>query len=167
MYRATKILIEERQKYNELPVKLVYVRNIPIKSKNQCFENAVECEHLDILKSGSTKNEIISGWIVFPYNKVDDSTEITQHWWNYDPVSKIHFDVTEYDEVVKLEKKEFVMDLDIKNYGVRHLDEIKSNVGKDIILKDGKWFSIEIDEKDFSDLKKLDDISTRNILIWK
>ena len=133
--------------------------------QQNCFLNAVRCEHTDVLGSGTAKNDIVSGWIIWPFNKAGGFTEIIQHWWNYDPIAKVHFDTTAEDKSLEAIDREYVADHDIKNESQRLLDNIVSNVGHDLIYEDKQWFQIiETTPNNFSKVE-ISDLRTENILI--
>ena len=49
--------------------------------------------------------------MIHAYNKPHDATEIIQHWRNFDPILKIHFDTTPLDAGIRARSLEFVEDL--------------------------------------------------------
>jgi hypothetical protein len=159
MYKASRAFISERQKYCSFEVRIVRMHWVEIGEQNDCFHNAVAARDIDINKSGSTENPIRSGWMVAPFDEQSRITEFVQHWWNYDPVLKQHFDTTPLHNDLKAVKLEFIEDRDLCEFGTSILNQIKSNVGRDIALKAGSWYSTEVtegDELDFSLLENLD-----------
>lgn len=102
MYRATRKLIKERSRFcSHFTPKLVKMHWVEIGEAQRCFSNSLSAKVKDVNKSGSSENAIISGWMIHAYNKQHDTTEIIQHWWNFDPILKIHFDTTPLDAGIR------------------------------------------------------------------
>ena len=74
---------------------------VEIGEAQRCFSNSLSAKVKDVNKSGSSENAIISGWMIHAYNKQHDITEIIQHWWNFDPILKIHFDTMPLDAGIR------------------------------------------------------------------
>ena len=143
------------------------VDRIPLSDLQNCFLNAHANEKVDVLGSGSTSNELISGWIVFPIDPVEKSTEITQHWWNYDPIAKRYFDTTTFDDAVASLAVDYVCDVEIRNGGMQNFWKIASNVGKDLLYANGVWHVIEFAEDGTPEINSIPDLSIDNILYFK
>lgn len=108
MYRTSRDLIKGRLSFCKIEPRVVTVERIPLSDLQNCFLNAHQNEKNDVLGSGSTSNELISGWIVYPMDPVQKVTEIIQHWWNYDPIAEKHFDTTIFDDAVAMLKVDYV-----------------------------------------------------------
>lgn len=133
MYKATRDLITIRQTNSEYIVEKVVVERRPTMTKGRCARNSHE--YMD----GNDDLMLVSGWLVYPYNVHNESTEIVQHWWNFSISEKKHFDVTVGD----FDNCEYVMDLAIHEYASHNHDSIKSTVGKSLLLKGGKFQAVE------------------------
>ena len=88
MYKATRLLIDARQKNTNYKLQKVNVLSVPIGEANKCHHNTFEYQMKDVLQSGCERSVPVSGWLVGKYNKAKDETEIIQHWWNIDEVTK-------------------------------------------------------------------------------
>lgn len=168
MHKATRSLVEARRKFAELDLSVVKVRRLGGAPARLCFENAVANEHRDILGTGCTRAEIVSGWIVYPFDRTQEQTEVVQHWWNYDSVSHVHFDTTSFDPLIINVPVDYVTDFDLKNLGMRWLDRLASNVGRDLVLRtNGQWGYTEFSETGEAKFMPLPDLRTENILIFR
>lgn len=167
VYRASRDLIKGRMPFCKIEPRIVNVDRIPKSNQQNCFLNAHENEKVDVLGSGSTSNELISGWIIYPMDPVQKSTEIIQHWWNYDAVAKRHFDTTIFDDAVASLEVDYVCDVEIKNGGMQRFSEIASNVGKDMLYVDGVWHVIEFEDDGTPKIDPIADLSIDNILYFK
>ncbi len=167
MYRASRELIKSRSMFCKIEPRVVTVERTPLSDLQNCFLNAYQSEKVDVLGSGSTSNELISGWIVYPMDPVQKSTEIIQHWWNYDPVAKRHFDTTIFDDSVSSIEVDYVYDVEIKNGGMHRFSEIASNVGKELLYADGVWHVIEFEDDGTPKIDPIPDLSIDNILYFK
>lgn len=131
MYKATRILISERQKYSPYVIEVVSVERIGGGRMNDCFNNA--CDALEEFAGA----KIASGWIVKKYNQAQNSTEITQHFWNVSADGN-HFDTTP----AVSDDYEYVDDCEINEYGQANIDNLNDCVGSSLLLKDGKFFAV-------------------------
>lgn len=129
MYKATRMLIEARQKYSPFEVtKIMNVRKTGGGVAAECFLNAcAEQTH-----SGA---KVVSGWLVDRYNAAGGYTEITQHWWNVDAAGR-HYDTTPNVD----DEFEYVMDPAICVYGQIHMDKIQSCICSSLVLKNDNTF---------------------------
>jgi hypothetical protein len=167
MYRTSRELIKARVPFCKIEPRVVIVERIPLSNLQNCFLNAHGNEKVDVLGSGSTYNELISGWIVYPTDTVQKSTEIIQHWWNYDPVAKRFFDTTIFDDLVASLEVDYVYDVEVKNGGMQRFSEITSNVGKDLLYANGVWHVIEFEDDGTPKIVPIADLSIDNILYFK
>ena len=167
MYRTSRELIKSRLPFCKIAPRVVTVERIPRSNKQDCFLNAHGNEKVDVLSSGSTCNELISGWIVYPTVSVQKSTEIIQHWWNYDPVAKRYFDTTIFDDTVASLEVDYVYDVEVKNGGMQRFSEIASNVGRDLLYANGFWHVIEYENDGTRKVDPIANLSIDNILYFK
>lgn len=167
MYKATRDFMNERQKYCPSKLNIVKMKFLPLGVSQNCFENAHAARSIDANNSGSKSNLLRSGWMIFPYNKEAGHTEIVQHWWNYDPVLGQHFDTTPLADGIKPTWPEFVEDNDFAEFGTSIIDEIESNVGKDIAYMNGEWFHIKPQADGQFDTVLLKNLDHRSLLLLK
>lgn len=123
---------------------------------NDCAGNA-----LTITEKGKNRVHSITGWLVHPYNKFTNKTQIVQHWWNKEVDGK-HFDTSP----IPFEDCEYIMDMDLLKFVIDNFDEIESNVGTSIVLHDsGMIVGYESDKSNFFGAKKvsLKSLSSRHI----
>ena len=155
MYTATRRLIKERQQYSGYVIERVSVKNVGGGAPNRAFSNAYNT--LDRKKG----IKMTSGWIVDKFNKFKNSTEITQHFWNVD-CSGNYFDTTPLfgSDVADLE---YVIDCDIQAYGQKHYDQIDSCVASSLLLRDGEFLAVDIDETGRLVFRSIESLDTRNL----
>jgi hypothetical protein len=143
MYKATKDFISDRKRYSKLPIVFQpNVKNIGGGEPKHCFENAY-----DVAQAGKVSGEkiiCISGWIVGNFDKSNNCTAIIQHWWNMDDSGR-HFDTTPLGE----DTVDYVIDLEIYEYGRINFDHIDSNLVPSLMLQDGKYSAL-LDEDSMS-----------------
>ena len=169
MYRATRKLIKERSRFcSRFTPKLVKMHWVEIGEAQRCFSNSLSAKVKDVNKSGSSENAIISGWMIHAYNKQHDTTEIIQHWWNFDPILKIHFDTTTLDVGIRARSLEFVEDQEIFEFGKMLQNELETHVGRNLVFMNERWFSSEMTSIN-SQLKltPLNGLSHHNLLQFK
>lgn len=151
MRKATKYLIESRNRAGALsPVKLVSVTKQPDTvncAPQECFDNAY-------IMANKNNLQVVSGWLVGKMN-VHGFAFMFPHWWNYDPVSKVHIDYTpfshgwKYDYVLDEEFQVYCSHYEFtKNIGMLHPDGIwvehkKGRYYPTMSTSDGKLMSIE------------------------
>jgi hypothetical protein len=133
MFKATRELIKARQIYTDYVVEVVSVKQIHGGSANDCFNNAWEY----IEKNKLCK--VASGWLVNKYDAKSNSTEIIQHFWNINEQG-IFVDTTPLIEA----EYEYVIDSDLSIYGQEYFDEIDNCVGSSLLLKDGKFSTVDL-----------------------
>ncbi len=140
MYKATRELIKQRQQHSEYVLEVVKVEKRPSMARGRCQRNSHEqVDSNDDLM-------LVSGWLIYPYDKFTNSTEIVQHWWNYSISQRIYFDVTEGE----FNDCEYLTDLSIYQYASRNYEILESTVGKSLLLKDGEFMTAE---KSFNTIK--------------
>ena len=142
MYKATRLLIEQRLKHSKYNVNHVTVISAPIGEPNKCHQNTFRFQRTDVLETGCQRSMPISGWLVKKYNSEIDETEIIQHWWNVDSVTQQHFDTTPFDNGAHQADYEYVADVEISLWSDSNFDKIKSNVCNSLCLRNGKWFLV-------------------------
>ena len=106
--------------------------------------------------------------MIHAYNKQHDTTEIIQHWWNFDPILKIHFDTTPLDVGIRARSLEFVEDQEIFEFGKMLQNELETHVGRNLVFMNERWFSSEMTSIN-SQLKltPLNGLSHHNLLQFK
>ena len=166
MYRVTRELIKERERFcTQFKPNLIKMHWAGNGEAHRCLTNALAVKSKDFNNSGSTENPVISGWMVHAYNRQNDTTEIIQHWWNFDPILKMHFDTTPLDTEVNASSLEFVEDRELFEFGRSIMSEIKTHVGKPLVFMNKQWFSSEMTSVTGQlKLTKLKDLSHRNLL---
>lgn len=127
MYKATRQLIAARQKHAYYVVEPVKVQNIGGGRANDCFNNATDANEAD------KSVKVVGGWLVAPYCKTTNSTEIVSHFWN--SKDGVFFDTTpgitsDY---------EYVIDMDLVVYGQQNYDGLDNLVCSSLLLRDGTF----------------------------
>ncbi len=148
MYRATRELIKARQPHTDYVLEVVSVKKLGGGEANQCFQNATDDE---ILSQG---NQVVSGWIVNPFDSFRNSTAIVQHWWNIDKAGN-YFDTTPINDV----QQDYVVDSDIGIFGQANFDKLSNLVALSLLLKENKFYGV--DEK--LSLQSLPSLATTNL----
>jgi len=64
MYKATRLLIDERQKHSKYKLENIAVKIVPIGEPNKCHHNTFEFQKKDVLKTGCQRSIPVSGWLV-------------------------------------------------------------------------------------------------------
>lgn len=133
MYKATRDFINDRQKFAKFSVKLVTVKQTGGGEEGNAYMNA----HSRIDRERNIK--IVAGWLVKPYNRMLKKTEILQHWWNIDANAKTYFDVSPGVG----SDCEYVLDMDLVEYGISNFDDPAANVCHAIQSSDGKYTMVD------------------------
>ena len=82
-----------------------------------------------------------SGWLVQPYDKLNNFTLILTHWWNIRKSGE-HIDTTPL-----IDKAEYIQDLSLRNFCIRNDGKLKTNMAHSFIYKDNILFLIIDPEK--------------------
>lgn len=133
MYKATRDFINDRQKFARYAVREVAVRQVGGGESGNSYMNA----HARIDREHNIR--IVSGWLVKPYDRMLRKTEILQHWWNVDANAKTYFDVS--PDVGK--DCEYVLDMDLAEFGIKNFDDPAANVCHAVYLRDGKYTMVD------------------------
>ena len=133
MYKATRDFINARQKFARFEVKAVSVQQIGGGAADSSYMNA----HGRIDRERNIR--IVSGWLVKPYNRMLKKTEILQHWWNVDANTRTYFDVS--PDVGR--DCEYVLDMDLAEFGIRNFDDPAGIVCYAVHLRDGKYTMVD------------------------
>ena len=146
MYKVTRLFIEKRKEFCKYPVEVVSVSYIGGGKLNDCYGNAHR------LRESSDNYRIISGWCVMPYNKIEDATQVIQHWWNIDITTRKHIDTSPVEAGA-----EYVIDMDLYTYCFENDEKLSTHVATSLIYEDDRFkFLTQIDDKfkvtDFCDL---------------
>ena len=137
MLKALSLLIKQRQPFSKSALQVVKVKNVGGGQENQCFNNAVS--QIDREKS----IKIVSGWIVGKTDIATNSTFLLQHFWNMDADGN-YFDTTPLTNMFK-----YVLDLELMDFGQKHIKKLSSSVGYSLMLKNDIFYSFS--SKDSSD----------------
>ena len=133
MFKATRDFIRDRQPFAGFPVQPVSVRRLGGGEAGHGYRNAHAC----IDRQRNIK--IVSGWLVRPHDKALNKTEIVQHWWNVDAAAKTYFDVSPGIG----RDCEYVLDMDLAEYGIRNFDSPADNVCQAILLSNGRYTMVD------------------------
>ena len=163
MYKATRLLIEERLRHSKYNLQKVSVKSVPIGEPNNCHSNTFEFQKSDVLKTGCTRSMPLSGWIVGKYDKDKDETEIVQHWWNVDSVTNEHFDTTPFINGALQTEFEYISDVEISLWGNEHFDEIQSNVCNSVCLLNSQWYLFNVKDDGELIYKLTDSLTVENL----
>lgn len=168
MYKATRQLIRDRQPFCRFKLEKVAVKQIGGGDFGMCCYNSDNAKDKDLLNTGSTDNRMVSGWIVGPFDKERGETGISQHWWNKDSATDEYFDTTPIEGDTIPTQYEYVVDDEIGVYGMEVFDQLASNVTKDLVLLNGRWYA---EDQAFEDgtceINEIPDLSNQNIFILK
>ena len=151
MFKASREFIKFRQPFASHPLVVVPVTKKGGRVANDCFGNSADC--IDRAKG----IKIVSGWLVHSYNKLTDSTEIIQHYWNYSE-SEQYFDETSGIP----DNCEYIVDMAISNFSQDNIDDIVSNVGHSFLLSNGRLSAFHYDNTNLV-LKKIENLETKNL----
>jgi hypothetical protein len=151
MFKASREFIKVRQPFASHPLVVVPVNKKGGREANDCFGNAADC--IDRTKG----IKIVSGWLVHPYNKLSDSTEIIQHYWNYSDTEQ-YFDETNGVP----DNCEYIVDMAISNFSQDNIDKIVSNVGHSFLLTQGRFSAFHFDNTNLV-LKDIPSLETKNL----
>ena len=133
MYKATRDFIRDRQPFAMFGVRQVSVRQLGGGEDGNGYMNA----HRRIDRERNIK--IVSGWLVRPHDKALNRTEIVQHWWNVDATAKTYFDVSPGIG----RDFEYVLDMDLAEYGIRHFESPADNICHSILLSEGRYTMVD------------------------
>ena len=126
-----------------------YVEKLSSGEPYKCFENS---KAFVAEKKANGEDYIsLSGWLVKPYDKISESTEIIQHWWAGDAKGK------RYDTSPLIsDAKEYVLDFNINNFAHLNYDKIKSCVAMSILYKNGKFYLLKnVETMELEEIKEL------------
>ena len=150
MYKATRDFIKAREKY--CPGNLVVPRKVEKLGTGEpfkCFENSRN--FVAEKKTIGEKYVSLSGWVIKPYDKVNDSTEIIQHWWVGDGKGN-HFDTSPYIS----DNEEYVLDFNIYNFAFENYEKIKSCVAMSLLYKGNKFYLLKnVDTMELEEIEEL------------
>jgi hypothetical protein len=141
MYKATREFIKARQPHAKFTVEVITgVRKIGGGIDGKCYSNA----HNQI--NADEGIQIVSGWLVNKYDKKANLTAIIQHWWNVDKNG--FFDTTPNVS----DHFEYVIDMDLAAYVSEHDDKIANYVAYSLMLKNGVFSVVDMNEHDVLNL---------------
>ena len=165
MYKATRMLIEERLMHSKYNLQQVSVKSVPIGEANKCHHNTFEFQENDVLDTDCTRSVPVSGWLIGKNNKAKDETEIIQHWWNIDSVTKQHFDTTPIIDGTEHSDYEYVTDFEVSIWGNEHYEDIESNVCNSICLRHGNWYLVSEDKDGNLIYQETDSLKVENLFL--
>ena len=152
MYKATRDLIKNRQKYSKYLIEKVLVKQIGGGEANECFDNAYDMlDHSNGIK-------MTSGWLVGKFNKYTNSTEIVQHYWNIDKFGN-YFDTTPRIGP----HFEYVIDCEISCYSQQNYEQVDSCVASSLLLKDGEFLAVDTNDNGSLIFRKIESLDTKNL----
>jgi len=156
MHKATELLIKERNRWTKLKLSVAEVQRIGGDPVYKSYYNAMANRSKDVLGSGSTDNEVVSGWIVYPLCEPLNQNEISQRWWNFDPIAGLFFDTTDLNEQnfppnADRSDIDYVIDPELKVLSERLPDRLERNLMNDLISwPREQWsYSTYLDNEDF------------------
>lgn len=154
MYRATREFIKARQPYAKYPIEKIFgVNKIGGGIENDCFHNSYNS--IDREK----RHTIVSGWVIGPYDFINNCVPIIQHWWNVDGLGK-HFDTSPNIA----DNFEYVIDMELAEFGKDNFDMVKAVVTKSLMYRDGDFYRVN-DLKSF-DVTKLEKLETKLFFVF-
>jgi hypothetical protein len=150
MYKATRDFLKARGKHCQSSLVLpTHVEQLRTGEPYKCFENS---RAFVAEKKANGENYIsLSGWLVGPYDAINESTEIIQHWWVGDATGK-HYDTSPNIK----NGEEYVLDFNITNFAFANYDKIESCVAKSLLYKKGKFYLLEnVTTMELKEIKEL------------
>ena len=141
MYKATRELIKARLPYTEgMPLRCInHVEQISTGILRKCYSNAHNAK-----AEAAARGErvaMVSGWIVKPYDKVNNVVAIIAHWWNMDENGRF-FDTTPLTK----EPGEYVQDTQIQKFCVENDTCLDIHLVCSLLYENGQ-FSKLLDEE--------------------
>ena len=133
MYRATRSLIKAREPYTEgMPLRCVYVSQGSSGVPKRCYSNSFKAKE-DALANGR-RVAMVSGWIVQPYDKVNNVVAIIAHWWNMDEKGRF-FDTTPFTTF----PGEYVQDTQIQKFCIENDVYLDTHLICSLLYENGKF----------------------------
>jgi hypothetical protein len=129
MYKATRKFIAARQPHTKWKLEVKTVRQIGGGQENNCRSNS----NAAMISLGSNNVGQITGWIVGPYDPKTNSTEIIQHWWNWNKGDGTHFDTSPLGPNNRFE---YIHDIGLLSWIHENDHRITDHVGSSLLLKD-------------------------------
>lgn len=150
MYKATRDFIKAREKHCQSSLVVpTHVEKLGTGEPYKCFENS---KAFVAEKKANGENFIsLSGWLIKPFDKISNSTEIIQHWWAGDEKGK-QYDTSPYIS----NNEEYVIDFNINNFAHANYEKIKSCVAMSLLYKDGKYYLLKnVENMELEEIKEL------------
>ena len=147
MYKATNEFIKARQPFSKYLIEHKFgIKKIGGGVENDCFHNSYNT--IDREKGIS----IVSGWVVGPYDQINNCSPIIQHWWNVDSEGK-HFDTSPNIA----DNFEYVIDIALAEFGIENFEKVTAVVTKSLMYRDGSIYRVDdLDAFVITVLKKLE-----------
>ena len=141
MYKATRELIKARSPYREgMPLRCIsHIEQVSTGVLKRCYSNAHDAK-----AEAATRGDrvaMVSGWIVEPYDKVNNVVGIIAHWWNMDQNGRF-FDTTPFTK----EPGEYVQDTQIQKFCIENDTYLDTHLVCSLLYEDGQ-FSKLLDEE--------------------
>jgi len=164
VYKNTRLFMNERLRHSRFDVRVVHVLKQPIHTAQACLANANTASRLDVLGSGSKENPVVSGWIAHKYDPNTQVSEFVQHWWNYDPVARSHFDTTPMANDLEANGFEYVLDDEVGHFASTQLHRLEHTVGRDLAFAQGQWWTVDFDSEGKQLLQSIPSLSVENLM---
>lgn len=126
------VFIKHRQPYTNMKLAKRDVKRIGGGIANDCYNNAVKARDR---KHGVA---IASGWLIEPYCSVNNSFEITAHFWNATMTGEF-FDTTP----IQNPNVEYVSDGAIMAYILSNHEMLSSHVPSSILFKNNAFLCVD------------------------
>lgn len=146
MYKATREFIKARQPYTKYPVQQIFgINKIGGGIENDCFHNSYNT----IDRSKGIR--IVSGWVIGPFDAINNCAPVLQHWWNVDSTGKY------LDTSPNISNNfEYVIDMALAEYGMENFDVVSAVVTKNLMYRDGDFYRVDdLDKLIFTKLNNL------------
>lgn len=127
--------LTERQKHCSHALDVVAIAKCSGGKPNECLANAYKNAAIEGIA-------VVSGWLVHPYDPVNNSRQFTQHWWNYDVRLRQYLDFSPNIEV----DANYIVDQDIAYFAAVNNTSISSCVPYSVILSNGAFFGVRLTE---------------------
>lgn len=142
--------IHFRQTFCQLALDIVSPKKLADGDESQCFMNAYR-------GANAPQCVMCSGWLATPLQR-GAAFQFTQHWWNFDQENYRYIDHSPAIE----ESAVYILDQDLAQYALINNDRLSSCVSRSLVLKQGRFFAIQIAETNYS-FESLDDLSTESL----
>lgn len=154
MYKATRDFIKARQPHSKYPIQQIFgVHKIGGGIENDCFHNSYNTINRE------QRITIVSGWVIGPFDKLNNCVPVIQHWWNVDASGK-HIDTSPNIA----DTYEYVIDMALAEFGQENFEQIDAVVTKSLMYRDEDFY--RVNDLDSFDLTKLDKLATKEFFVF-